>query len=293
MNRRHLLQTLSALAAITHSVRPAGAAAPPPRMPVIFIGHGSPMNAISDNDFTRALTAWGQRLPRPSAILSVSAHWLTPGETLVDVQAKPRTIHDFGGFPRALHEMQYPAPGSPETARALRSIVKHRRVQESDDWGLDHGTWTVLHHLYPKADIPSFQLSIDYSAPGPVHHAIGRELAALRERGVLIVGSGNIVHNLRATVRGAAPGARGLTDWANDFDEAVKQALSERSFQNERRLMLYETLAPASAAMAVPTPDHYWPFLYALGASEPREALTTTYEGFHSGTLSMRCLQWG
>lgn len=290
MNRRQLLQTLSALAAVSQSVH---AAAPKTRMPVIFIGHGSPMNAISDNDFTRALSAWGQALPRPAAILSVSAHWLTPGETLVDVQARPRTIHDFGGFPRALHDMQYPAPGSPDTARALQSIVKSRRVQDSDDWGLDHGTWTVLHHLYPKADIPTFQLSIDYSAPGRFHHAIGRELAALRERGVLIVGSGNIVHNLRATVRGAAPGARGLTDWANRFDDAVKLALQDRSMRNETRLMNYETLSPEAAAMAVPTPDHYWPFLYALGASEPREKLTTTYEGFHSGTLSMRCLQWG
>jgi 4,5-DOPA dioxygenase extradiol len=290
MNRRQLLQTLSALAAVSSSVQ---AAAPKARMPVIFIGHGSPMNAISDNGFTRTLAAWGQALPRPAAILSVSAHWLTPGETLVDVQARPRTIHDFGGFPRALHEMQYPAPGSPDTARALQSIVTSRRVKDSDDWGLDHGTWTVLHHLYPQADIPTFQLSIDYSAPGRFHHAIGRELAALRERGVLIVGSGNIVHNLRATVRGAAPGARGLTDWANQFDDAVKQALQDRSMRNETRLMHYETLAPEAAAMAVPTPDHYWPFLYALGASDPREKLTTTHEGFHSGTLSMRCLQWG
>ena len=290
MNRRQLFLALSAAATAVQAQTPSRSTQP--RMPVIFIGHGSPMNAISDNDFTRALSAWGQRLPRPAAILAVSAHWQTPGKTLVDVQAKPRTIHDFGGFPRELHDMQYPAPGSPETARELLSIVKSRKVAGSDDWGLDHGTWTVLHHLYPKADVPTFQLSIDYSAPGTVHHALGRELAALREQGVLIVGSGNIVHNLRATVRGAAPSATGATDWAQGFDEAVKRALAERNFQTERRLMNYETLSPA-AAMAVPTPDHYWPFLYALGASAPGERMQTTYEGFHSGTLSMRCLQWG
>ncbi len=289
MNRRQLLLALSSLATVAQA---AQATPSQSRMPVIFIGHGSPMNAISDNGFTRTLTAWGRRLPRPAAILSVSAHWLTPGQTLVDEQARPRTIHDFGGFPRALHEMQYPAAGSPETARALQSIVKSRRVQGSDDWGLDHGTWTVLHHLYPKADVPTFQLSIDYSAPGPVHHALGRELAALREQGVLIVGSGNIVHNLGATVRGAEPSERGLRDWAQTFDDVVKQALDDRSFQNERRLMNYVSLSPA-ARMAVPTPDHYWPFLYALGASDPKEPTQHVYEGFHSGTLSMRCLQWG
>lgn len=289
MNRRQLLLALSALAAVA---RAAQAAPSKSRMPVIFIGHGSPMNAISDNDFTRALVDWGRRLPRPAAILAVSAHWLTPGRTLVDEQARPRTIHDFGGFPRALHEMQYPTPGSPETARVLQSIVQSRRVQGSDDWGLDHGTWTVLHHLYPKADVPTFQLSIDYAAPGPVHHALGRELAALREQGVLIVGSGNIVHNLGATVRGAPPAARAQRDWAQVFDDVVKAALDERSFQNERRLMNHTSLTPA-ATMAVPTPDHYWPFLYALGASDPHEPLQHVYEGFHSGTLSMRCLQWG
>lgn len=168
MNRRHLLQTLGALAALTQSMRPAAAAPAPSRLPVIFIGHGSPMNAISDNGFTRALGAWGQRLPRPSAILCVSAHWLTPGQTLVDVQARPRTIHDFGGFPRALHEMQYPAPGSPETARAVASLVKSRPVQDSDDWGLDHGTWTVLHHLYlPQGRHPGLSALDRLRGPGP------------------------------------------------------------------------------------------------------------------------------
>lgn len=262
MNRRQLLQTLSALAAVSSSVQ---AAAPKTRMPVIFIGHGSPMNAISDNGFTRALSAWGQSLPRPAAILSVSAHWLTPGETLVDVQARPRTIHDFGGFPRALHEMQYPAPGSPDRARALQSIVKSRRVKDSDDWGLDHGTWTVLHHLYPQADIPTFQLSIDYSAPGRFHHAIGRELAALRERGVLIVGSGNIVHNLRYWRLGQTE----PLDWAQRFDEDIAERIAEGHHEG---MMGYETLGP-DALLAIPTPEHYLPLLYALGLQRDEDSV--------------------
>jgi len=291
-DRRRCLLALSSLAMTLQTAHAATPARGTTEMPVIFIGHGSPMNAIADNDFTRTLKAWGRRLPRPVAILSVSAHWLTPGQSLVDVQARPRTIHDFGGFPRALYDIRYPAPGAPDVAAELQSIVKARRVQGSDDWGLDHGTWTVLRHLYPEADIPTFQLSIDYAAPGPFHHAMGRELAALRARGVLIVGSGNIVHNLRATVRGAEPSARGMTEWAQDFDDAVRQALDERSFQSERKLMNVASFG-RSAAMAVPTPDHYWPFLYALGATEPGEALQHVYQGFHSGTLSMRCLQWG
>ena len=292
-NRRDCLLALTSLAMTLQSAHAAApSAGARQRMPVIFIGHGSPMNAIADNDFTRTLQAWGRRLPRPVAILSVSAHWLTPGQSLVDVQAWPRTIHDFGGFPRALYEMQYPAPGAPEVAEALRAIVKGRQVQASDDWGLDHGTWTVLHHMYPGADIPTFQLSIDYSAPGAFHHAMGRELAALREQGVLIVGSGNIVHNLRAVARNAPPSSRALTDWAQDFDDAVRRALEERGFRSEQQLMNYTGFGRASQ-MAVPTPDHYWPLLYALGATEPAEKLQHVYAGFHMGTLSMRCLQWG
>lgn len=256
-------------------------------MPVIFIGHGSPMNALRDNPFTRALAAWGQALPRPAAILSVSAHWLTPGATGVGVQARPATIHDFGGFPRELHEMQYPAPGAPKLASDTAALVRGARVAATEEWGLDHGTWTVLKHLYPKADVPVFQLSIDYDQPGAFHYAIGRELTALREKGVLILGSGNVVHNLRATDRGApeGPATRG---WAQAYDTAVAQALAAR---DDKRLVAWQSL-DASVNMAVPTPDHYYPFLYALGAA-PGEAPRTVFEGFHSGTLSMRCVQFG
>ena len=260
------------------------------RMPVLFIGHGSPMNAIRDNDFTRALRAWGARLLRPGAILVVSAHWPTPGMTAVGVQERPKTIHDFGGFSKALFDMQYPAPGAPSVARETAAIIKRVKVIALNDWGLDHGTWSVLHHLFPAADVPVFQLSINYDQPPAFHHAVGRELAALRSRGVLIIGSGNVVHNLRATDRIEGTQARASRPWAQDFDDAVKEALSQR---DEMGLVNYHRLGGGAAAMAVETPDHYYPLLYALGASDSStEVPRTVFEGFHSGTLSMRCLQF-
>lgn len=258
------------------------------RMPVIFIGHGSPMNAISDTPFTRRLAAWGRELPRPTAILSVSAHWLTRGSTAVDVQARPRTIHDFGGFPRALFDMQYPAPGDPPRARQAAQLVRQTQVVPTQDWGLDHGTWTVLHHLYPSADVPVFQLSIDYDKPAAFHHAVGRELAALRDAGVLILGSGNVAHNLRATDRGRPDSVMATRPWAQSFDNAVKQALADR---DDAALLAYGRLPGADIAVA--TPDHYYPFLYALGAAGASEPARTVFEGFQSGTISMRCLQFG
>jgi 4,5-DOPA dioxygenase extradiol len=279
------LAALSTLSVAARAVQ-AQSGAPARRMPVIFIGHGSPMNAIRDNPFTRALTAWGLALPRPAAILSVSAHWLSQGGTGVDIQARPATIHDFRGFPQELQEMQYPAPGAPMFARAAISAVKQTRVEPTHEWGLDHGTWTVLKHLYPKADVPVFQLSIDYDQPPAYHYAIGRDLASLREQGVLIMGSGNVVHNLRATDCGAPEGPP-TRAWAQEFDVAVKQALAGR---DDKRLLAYQALDGAN--MAVPTPDHYYPFLYALGAA-PGEAPRTVFEGFHNGTLSMRCVQFG
>lgn len=294
--RRRLLKAalpsaaLSALSTLAQAAAAAGAPAAQ-RMPVLFIGHGSPMNALQDNGFTRFLRGWSAQLPRPKAILVVSAHWLTPGSTAVGVQARPQTIHDFGGFPKALFDMQYPAPGSPEFAREAMAVVRRAKVQASEAWGLDHGTWTVLHHLYPAADVPVFQLSIDYDKPAAFHHAVGRELAALRDKGVLIVGSGNVVHNLRATdrVEGLSPTAS--RPWAQDFDDAVKRALATR---DDFGLVNYTRLAGDAAATAVQTPDHYFPFLYALGASDSmREPAVSVFEGFQAGTLSMRCVEFG
>lgn len=295
IHRRHVLRTalpLAALGALSTLAEVAAAAEPVTRrMPVLFIGHGSPMNAIQDNAFSRFLRGWSAQLPRPKAILVVSAHWLTPGATAVGVQERPKTIHDFGGFPQALFDMQYPAPGSPALAREAMAVVKRAKVQATQEWGLDHGTWTVLHHVYPAADIPVFQLSIDYDKPAAFHHAVGRELAALRDKGVLIVGSGNVVHNLRATdrIEGLSPTAS--RPWAQAFDDAVKQALATR---NDFGLVNYTRLAGDAAATAVQTPDHYYPFLYALGASDAAgEKAVSVFEGFQAGTLSMRCVQFG
>jgi len=294
--RRRLLKTtlpvaaLGALSALAEVVGAAGNV-PAQRMPVLFIGHGSPMNAIQDNGFSRFLRGWRAHLPTPRAILVVSAHWLTPGVTAVGVQAHPKTLHDFGGFPQPLFDLDYPAPGAPEVAREAIAVVRRAQVQPTQAWGLDHGSWTVLHHLYPAADIPVFQLSIDYDRPAAFHHAVGLELAALRDRGVLIVGSGNVVHNLRATDRidGLSPTAS--RPWAQAFDDAVKRALAVR---DDIGLVNYGRLAGDAAATAVQTPDHYFPFLYALGASDSlREQAVSVFEGFQAGTLSMRCVQFG
>jgi len=276
--------TLASLCSLSH----AAAGAPVQRMPVIFIGHGSPMNALADNAFTRRLSAWGRELPRPSAILSVSAHWLSRGATGVGMQERPKTIHDFGGFPQALFDIEYPAPGHPALARDTIGAVRQAAVVGTQQWGLDHGTWTVLKHLYPKADVPVFQLSIDYDKPAAFHYAIGRDLAALRDRGVLVMGSGNVVHNLRATDRGTPDGLTASRPWAQSFDDAVKAALAGR---DDQALVAYEKLEGAATAVAMP--DHYFPFLYALGAAGSGERPKTVYEGFQSGTLSMRCLQFG
>lgn len=261
------------------------------RMPVLFIGHGSPMNALQDNEFTRTLRGWRRRLRQPKAMLVVSAHWLTPGTTVVGVQERPKTIHDFGGFPKALFDMQYPAPGAPELAREAASMVRVAKVLPNEDWGLDHGTWTVLHHLYPDADVPVFQLSIDYDKPAAFHHAVGRDLAALRSKGILVIGSGNVVHNLRATDRIEGSRATASRPWAQAFDDAVKKALAVR---DDMALVNYQRLGGEASATAVQTPDHYFPFLYALGASDSlSEKTVTVFEGFQAGTISMRCLQFG
>ncbi len=282
------LAALSTLADVANAQqgRPAKAVK---RMPSIFVGHGSPMNAIQDNAFTRQLAQWGKSLGRPAAILSVSAHWLTPGQTAVGIDEKPKTIHDFGGFPDQLQQMQYPAPGAPSFAKQAAASLKSVSASTTDEWGLDHGTWTVLHHMYPRADIPVFQLSIDYAQQGKYHYAIGQELAALRDKGVLIMGSGNVVHNLRATERGVPMGLMASKPWAQSFDNAVRDALAAR----DDDALVNPLGMDASVRMAVPTPDHYWPLLYALGAAGKTEKTVTTFEGFQSGTLSMRCLQWG
>jgi 4,5-DOPA dioxygenase extradiol len=285
--------------AIAQGLRRALATAPAPiaaddrpklsgRAPAIFVGHGSPMNAVEDNRFTRTLQRWGYEIGLPRAIVVVSAHWLTPRSTRVSATSTPETIHDFGGFPAELQAMTYPAPGAPALAARTAAGLGPRANAIDPERGLDHGAWTVLHRLYPAANVPVFQLSIDIAQPAAYHLAIGRSLAALRDDGVLVLGSGNIVHNLSATERGAGETARGTTAWAEDFDQQIKRALDAG---DRGALVAYDKLA--AARIAVPTPDHYFPLLYAVGAARADEAPRHVFEGFQSGTLSMRCLHWG
>lgn len=281
--------TLSAALQSVANLADATTTSPTKRMPSIFVGHGSPMNAVETNEFTRMLQKWGQAIGRPSAILVVSAHWLTQNETKVAVQAHPKTIHDFGGFPQSLFDMQYPAPGSPEFAKLATRALVAQSAKPSEDWGLDHGAWAVLCHIYPKADIPVFQVSIDFAKDGDYHLAVGKTLSALRDKGVLILASGNVTHNLRGLDMGAPDGLTASRPWAQSFDNAVKNAL----VANDTKALSNYLALDAGARMSVPSPDHYWPLLYALGAAREGESAKFVYEGFQLGTLSMRCVQWG
>lgn len=250
------------------------------RMPVVFLGHGSPMNAIEDTKYSRDWSKLGRALPRPQAILVVSAHWMTRGSTLVDVSAMPRTIHDFGGFPDALYNQEYPAQGQPDLAREVVSLLASHHAEEDDTWGLDHGAWTVLKFLYPKANVPVFQLSIDMTKDLSWHLEIGKILSELRDRGVLILGSGNIVHNLRELDWGSAR----PRDWAVEFDTLFADRLTDRNFAAlaDRKKM------GALLKRAHPSLDHYIPALTIAGASDERDQLTFMNDSFDLGTVSMR-----
>lgn len=243
------------------------------------------MNAIQDHEFTRCLNRLGQRLVRPSAILCISAHWMTQG-TWVTHARQPRTIHDFYGFPKALFEVQYPALGSPEMAEKIKQSITDPPIQwDESSWGLDHGAWSVLKHLYPLADIPVVQLSLDIHQPPEFHFDLGRKLRFLRNEGVLIVGSGNIVHNLR--VVDFSDRARPYP-WAVEFDEWVKQMLIRRDYPS----LMRQALSTEAGRLSVPTPDHWYPLLYVLGASDSGDRLTFEYEGIEHGSISMRCLSF-
>lgn len=256
------------------------------QMPALFIGHGSPMNAIEDNAFSQTWESIGKSIPRPDAILCVSAHWETH-EPQVTAMEKPRTIHDFGGFPRALYEMRYPAPGSPELARRIIETVHSAQVLSDTRWGLDHGTWSVLCRMFPEADIPVVQLSLDRSQEPPFHYALGQELRALRKEKVLVLGSGNVVHNLYMARWEAQP-----YDWAVAFDAQVKQCILENDHQP---LIQYEKQGQtaAAASLAINSAEHYLPLLYILGAKEEEEPVQFFAEEIVAGSLSMRCVQVG
>lgn len=248
------------------------------RMPALFVGHGDPMNAIEDNPFSRTWTRIGRELPKPLAILSVSAHWFIR-ETLVNVSAQPRTIHDFYGFPQELYDQRYPCPGAPTAAEEARRAAKDVPIGLDTEWGLDHGTWSVLKRLYPGADVPTFQLSLDYTKPSRFHYELGRALAPLRRKGVLIMGSGNIVHNLGMV----DPSADRPFDWAAEFGDVSRKLIEAGDHD---ALVAYEKLGHA-ANLSIPSPDHYWPLLYALGLQEKDETPSFFNEGIVYGSVSM------
>lgn len=248
------------------------------KMPVVFIGHGSPMNAVADNGFTRTLKTLSQKIETPKAILVVSAHWVTGG-TLFQASAHPKTIHDFGGFPRELYDIQYPVAGAPELVSSLEADgIGHK----TDDWGLDHGSWTILRHIYPEANIPVFQMSLDRAIGFKEHYELGQKINFLREQGVLIIASGNIVHNLRQIDwKETAP----AFDWALDFDHKVKTALDTHDHSSLINILQEH---PTLTKLAHPSYEHYIPLLYTLGASEKKDELTPIYEGIQNASISMR-----
>jgi len=258
------------------------------KQPVVFIGHGDPMNALRDNAFTKSLNALGTDLKtanKPKAILCVSAHWLTRG-TFINNAEKPPTIHDFGGFPQELFDVQYPAPGSPEYAKQANELVEGS--EQTTDWGLDHGAWTVLKHVFPDADIPVFQMSIDYYKPMSYHFDLAKKLAALRDKGVLIVGSGNVVHNLGMSFPKMMEGDAKPYDWAIEFDTWVKDRILDCNWSE---LANYET--QKGGKLSVPTPDHYAPLMYTMGLGDKLEPVQTLYESVEYGGISMRTFRIG
>jgi 4,5-DOPA dioxygenase extradiol len=256
------------------------------RTPAIFFGHGNPMNAVLQNGYTEAWAAIGTEMVRPKAILSISAHWFVP-QTGVTVTTAPRTIHDFGGFPPELYQVQYPAPGDPDLARQVQELLWPLPVALDESWGLDHGTWSVLCHVYPQADIPVVQLSIDETQPPSYHYQIGERLAPLREEGVLIVGSGNLVHNLHAYAWG-----RHIVepfDWAVKFEQQAREMIVAGEYGP---LVNYERLG-WEARLSIPTPDHYLPLLYVIAARQSGEAVSFPVEGVDGGSISMLAVKVG
>jgi 4,5-DOPA dioxygenase extradiol len=258
------------------------------KMPVLFIGHGSPMNAIGENEFVSGWRIIGKTFPKPNAILCVSAHWETRG-TYVTAMSKPPTIHDFGGFPKELFEVEYPAPGSPELASETKNIVKNSEVGLDTRWGLDHGCWSVVKHLYPNADVPVIQLSLDYFQPAQHHYDLAKELSSLRNKGVLIIGSGNMVHNL------------GLVSWENmevpgyGYDWAIEANEKMKKFilSNDHKPLIDYKMQGKAFNLAIPTPEHFLPLLYSLALKEENEKIEVFNDKEVGGSLTMTSMKIG
>jgi len=292
MNRKTFLRyTLSATAMATLGSLSGLASLPNQKgkpMAVLFIGHGSPLNGIENNEFSRNWEKLGREIPTPSAVLCVSAHWLTKG-TFLTAMEHPKTIHDFGGFPKELFDVQYPAPGNPKLAKETVDLIKETNVGLDHDWGLDHGTWTVVRRMYPDANIPVLQLSIDYHKPAHFHYNLGAELAELRKKGVLIIGSGNMVHNLSMVAWDKMNEPEFGFDWALEMNEIFKQNILSG---NHQPLIDYMKFG-AAALKAIPTPDHYFPLLYTLGLQTKSDEIEIFNDKAVAGSLTMTSVKFG
>jgi 4,5-DOPA dioxygenase extradiol len=258
------------------------------RMPVLFVGHGSPMNGIENNSFSKTWQDLPKQFPTPSAVLCISAHWLTKG-TFITAMDHPKTIHDFGGFPDELFKVQYPAPGNKVLAEETANLVKYTQVGLDHDWGLDHGAWSVIRHMYPNANIPVLQFSIDYYKPASYHYELANELSILRNKGVLILASGNMVHNLKMVAWDKINTPGFGFDWAIEMNEIFKQKIVDG---DHKPLLQYESLHRA-AQLAIPTPDHYWPLLYALGLQNGKEEIQFFNDSLVAGSLTMTSVRIG
>jgi 4,5-DOPA dioxygenase extradiol len=288
MDRRNFLQSLAVLplAAATMKLNELNKMTAPfnntPQMPVLFLGHGSPMNAIEENEFVTGFRNIGKTIPKPNAILCISAHWETRG-TFVTAMEKPATIHDFGGFPKALFDVQYPAPGSPELASETKNIIKKTIVGLDDKWGLDHGAWSVIKHLYPNADVPVIQLSLDYYQTPQYHYELAKELSSLRKKGVLIIGSGNMVHNLRMVAWDKLNVDGFGYDWAIEANEKMKKFI----LSNDHQQLINFKSQGKEFDLAIPTPEHYLPLLYTLALKEENEKVSLFNDKALGGSLTM------
>lgn len=257
------------------------------QMPVLFLGHGSPMNAIEENEFVQGFRTVAREIPKPSAILCISAHWETRG-TYVTAMQNPMTIHDFGGFPDALYEVQYPAPGSPDLAKETQSLLSKTSVHLDDKWGLDHGAWSVIRHMYPEADIPVIQMSLDYYQNPQFHYELGQQIKSLREKGVLIIGSGNMVHNLRKVAWDKLGENYGF-DWAIEANEKMKEFILSG---DHKQLIDFHRHGKAFE-LAIPTPEHYLPLLYSLSVMDKNEAVKIFNDRPVGGSLTMTSVKIG
>ncbi|MGG9962703.1 4,5-DOPA dioxygenase extradiol [Ferruginibacter sp. SUN106] len=288
MNRKSFIQSLAltGMAGATMQLNKLSTLTDPlnstEQMPVLFMGHGSPMNAIEENEFVQGFRDIGKTIPKPAAILCISAHWETKG-TFVTAMAKPQTIHDFGGFPQALFDVQYPAPGNPELAKETKTIITKTEVGLDEKWGLDHGAWSVIKHLYPNADVPVIQMSLDYMQTPQYHYELAKELAGLRKKGVLIIGSGNMVHNLRMIAWDKLNTSGYGYDWAIEANDKMKQWILGGDHQS---LINYKAQGKAFE-LAIPSPDHYLPLLYTMALKEENEKVSLFNDKAIAGSLTM------